>query len=134
MQGLHPIHGHTDSQTKERIEMLPNNVSLSSFKNFKLLLGPNYSGKSTLLAQVGLLCLMAQAGLFVPAKQMLFHPFGNILTHLTGNKDLYSTSSSMMLEAQVWQQNILVDLAGDFPSNRTAQLSCSNQGQASRRC
>lgn len=56
-----------------------------------------------MLAQVGLLCVMAQAGLFVPAQSMVFHPFGNILTHLTGHKDLYSTSSSLMLEAQVMQ-------------------------------
>jgi DNA mismatch repair protein MutS len=81
--------------------MLPNDISLSKFRNFNLLLGPNYSGKSTLLAQVGLLCVMAQAGLFVPAKGMIFNPFGNILTHLTGCQDIYSTSSSLMLEAQV---------------------------------
>ena len=81
--------------------MLPNDTSLSRFRNFSLLLGPNYSGKSTMLAQVGLLCVMAQAGLFVPAQSMVFNPFGNILTHLTGHKDLYATSSSLMLEAQV---------------------------------
>ena len=106
VQGLHPVHGHSDHQTKEQVEMLPNDVSLSRFRNFNLLLGPNYSGKSTLLAQVGLLCIMAQAGLFVPAQSMVFHPFGNILTHLTGHKDLYSTSSSLMLEAQVMQPHI----------------------------
>lgn len=71
-----------------------------------------HAGKSTLLAQVGLLCVMAQAGLFVPAEGMVFHPFGNILTHLTGHKDLYSTSSSLMLEAQVrWLQEKYVSVS-----------------------
>lgn len=81
--------------------MQPNDTSLSPFQNFNLLLGPNSSGKSTLLAQVGLLCIMAQAGLFVPAQEMVLSPFGNILSHLTGHKDLYSTNSSLMLEAEV---------------------------------
>jgi DNA mismatch repair protein MutS len=50
---------------------VPNDVSLdASSKQLIVLTGPNMGGKSTYLRQTALLCLMAQAGSFVPARNL----------------------------------------------------------------
>ena len=46
---------------------VPNDVLLSALTSVQLILGPNCSGKSTLLRQVGVACVLAQCGCFVPA-------------------------------------------------------------------
>lgn len=46
---------------------VPNDVLLSALTSVQLVLGPNCSGKSTLLRQVGVACVLAQVGCFVPA-------------------------------------------------------------------
>lgn len=40
---------------------------LSALTPIQLVLGPNCSGKSTFLRQIGVLCVIAQCGCFVPA-------------------------------------------------------------------
>ena len=51
-------------------KFIPNNLSMDSKKNqIHLITGPNMSGKSTFLRQIGLITIMAQMGSFVPAKQ-----------------------------------------------------------------
>lgn len=50
---------------------------------------------------VGVLCILAQAGLWVPAKAMLICPFRSIVSHITPQKQSYSSISSMLLEAEV---------------------------------
>jgi DNA mismatch repair protein MutS len=62
--GRHPI---LDRQLRK--EFVPNDTELDSEKSRLLLLtGPNMSGKSTYMRQVGLLVVMAQVGAFVPAR------------------------------------------------------------------
>ncbi len=63
-EGRHPI---LDRQL--RMEFVPNDTELDSESSRLLLLtGPNMSGKSTYMRQVGLLVVMAQVGSFVPAR------------------------------------------------------------------
>ena len=44
--------------------MTPNSIELSTFRPLAVVFGANSSGKSTLMKQTGLLCVMAQAGLW----------------------------------------------------------------------
>jgi len=63
-EGRHPI---LDRQLRK--EFVPNDTELDTeTSRLVLLTGPNMSGKSTYMRQVGLLVVMAQVGAFVPAR------------------------------------------------------------------
>ncbi|MGA7846749.1 MAG: DNA mismatch repair protein MutS [Thermoplasmata archaeon] len=63
-EGRHPI---LDRQLRK--EFVPNDTELDAeTARLLLLTGPNMSGKSTYMRQVGLLVVMAQVGAFVPAR------------------------------------------------------------------
>ncbi|KAI9493031.1 DNA mismatch repair protein Msh4 [Zychaea mexicana] len=102
--GRHPI--------MERIQqepVIPNDTYTSLSSSFQLITGPNMSGKSTYIKQIGLLTIMAQAGSFVPATYASFRLCDQILSRL-GN-DVYvevNTSSFMaeMREAAYIIQNV----------------------------
>eukprot|EP00892_Ulva_mutabilis_P010807 jgi/Ulvmu1/8099/UM004_0338.1 len=55
---------------------------------------------------VGLLCILAQAGFWVPAKEMLISPFRSIVSHIAVQKQSYGSTSSMVLEAEVWHHGV----------------------------
>lgn len=50
--------------------------------SLKYIYGKNNSGKSTLLKQIGITVILAQAGCFVPAESVLFTPFRYLLGKL----------------------------------------------------
>ena len=99
--GLHPVHGCLDPLTREVVVMKPNSVSMSTFCSFVTLFGANSSGKSTLMKQTGLLCVLAQAGLWVPARSMIIHPFDHICTRMSVQNCTRANTSTLMIEAQV---------------------------------
>lgn len=59
--------------------------------------GPNTAGKTTLTKTVALLILLAQAGYFVPSK-LVFRPYKQIITRLSGNDNLRQGLSSFEVE------------------------------------
>lgn len=58
----------------------------------------NNGGKSTYLRSVALNIIMAQCGMFVPAESFEFAPFGNIITRLSGNDNMYKRQGSFAVE------------------------------------
>jgi DNA mismatch repair protein MutS len=63
-----------------------------------LVYGMNASGKSTLMKATGLCILLAQAGCFVPAKEMTLKPFKAIYTRILNQDNLFAGLSSFAVE------------------------------------
>ena len=80
-------------------DFVPNDTSLSGDDaGLIILTGPNMSGKSTYLRQVGLIALMAQMGSFVPAKSARIGLVDRIFTRVGLQDDLAVGQSTFMVE------------------------------------
>ncbi|AHB64658.1 DNA mismatch repair protein MutS [Haloarcula hispanica N601] len=60
--------------------------------------GPNMSGKSTYMRQVALICLLAQAGSFVPAKAADLPILDRVFTRVGASDDIAGGRSTFMIE------------------------------------
>ncbi len=69
-QGRHPL--------IDRKKVVPVSLSLGKGYRFLLISGPNTGGKTVTLKMVGLFCLMAMCGLFIPAKRVTLSTFTEI--------------------------------------------------------
>jgi DNA mismatch repair protein MutS len=78
---------------------VPNNVEMNDANSrFLLITGPNMAGKSTYMRQVALICLMAQIGSFVPAKEAELCLIDRIFTRIGAMDDIFSGQSTFMME------------------------------------
>ncbi len=78
---------------------VPNDTVLDNGDNTcAIITGPNMAGKSTYMRQVALICLMAQAGSFVPADSARLCIVDGIYTRIGASDDLASGSSTFMVE------------------------------------
>lgn len=76
----------------------PNNCLFDENNKLWLITGPNMAGKSTFLRQNALILLMAQAGLFVPAKSATLSIADRIFSRVGAGDDLSSGRSTFMVE------------------------------------
>jgi len=80
----------------------PNDVDLDAdgidASRLSLVTGPNMAGKSTYLRQNALLIVMAQAGLFVPAKAMHLGAVDRLFSRVGSGDDLAQGRSTFMME------------------------------------
>ena len=80
-------------------EFVPNETKLDEINNQLIILtGPNMSGKSTYIRQVGLMVLMAQIGSFIPAKTANIGIVDRIYTRIGLQDDLSVGQSTFMVE------------------------------------
>ncbi len=78
---------------------VPNDTVLDCDSNrCAIITGPNMAGKSTYMRQVALICLMAQAGSFVPASSARLSIVDGIYTRIGASDDLSSGQSTFMVE------------------------------------
>jgi DNA mismatch repair protein MutS len=78
---------------------VPNDVELDAASDRLLVLtGPNMSGKSTYMRQVGLLVVLAQAGSFVPAKFARVGVVTQLFTRMGFTDEIGRGKSSFMVE------------------------------------
>ncbi len=82
-QGRHPILHVMAPQ-----HLVANNTYLCEASNLHMVTGPNCSGKSTYIRQVGLLTILAHLGSYVPAEFASFRLTDQVLTCLQHNDDL----------------------------------------------
>ena len=69
-RGRHPL--------IDRKKVVPVSLALGKDYRFLLISGPNTGGKTVTLKMVGLFCMMAMCGLFVPAKRAVLSTFDEI--------------------------------------------------------
>ncbi|MBR2716041.1 MAG: hypothetical protein IKB73_07555 [Ruminococcus sp.] len=71
----------------EDIDIVDNDFSFDENGRIYILTGPNRGGKTTITQAVGLLFLLAQNGIYVPATKMIFSPCDNIFTHFPADEN-----------------------------------------------
>ncbi len=79
-------------------DFVPNDLDLNSEKRFVILTGPNMSGKSTFIRQVGIVAVMAQMGSFVPARRAILPIFDRVFTRMGARDDVSGGRSTFMVE------------------------------------
>ena len=78
---------------------IPNDVRLSTDRQQILIItGPNMSGKSSYLRQVGLIVLLAQIGSFVPARKAVIGIVDKIFTRVGASDNIASGESTFLVE------------------------------------
>ena len=80
---------------------VPNDICLDQTSSQVVILtGPNMGGKSTYLRQTALICLMAQAGSFVPAREAKVPIVDRIFARVGASDDIARGRSTFMVEMQ----------------------------------
>jgi DNA mismatch repair protein MutS len=79
---------------------VPNDVTLDATAQVMILTGPNMGGKSTYLRQTALLCLMAQAGSFVPARSAKLPVVDRVFARVGASDNIARGQSTFMVEMQ----------------------------------
>ncbi|CAN5852654.1 DNA mismatch repair protein MutS [soil metagenome] len=79
-------------------DFIPNDAHLHEDARVMILTGPNMAGKSTVLRQVGLICLLAQIGSFVPARAARLGLVDRIFTRVGASDNLVRGQSTFMVE------------------------------------
>jgi DNA mismatch repair protein MutS len=92
--GRHPV----VERMMPRDKFIPNDVRLTEDARVVILTGPNMAGKSTILRQVGLIVLMAQAGSFVPASSATIGVCDRVFTRVGASDNLVRGQSTFMVE------------------------------------
>jgi len=76
-----------------------NDVVLGDGNNDGILLyGTNAVGKTSFIKSIGISLIMAQAGLYVPANEFIYHPYRYIFTRIIGNDNIFKGLSTFAVE------------------------------------
>lgn len=98
IDGRHPVIERT---LKPGIAYQPNSTSMNSESDLiHIITGPNMSGKSSYLRQVGLIVLMGQIGCYVPASSAHFGVVDKIFTRVGASDNIVGGESTFMVEMQ----------------------------------
>jgi len=96
VDGRHPV---IEKQLPIGETYVANDVTLDPNQaQILMVTGPNMSGKSALLRQTALICLMAQSGGFVPAKSAELGILDRIFTRVGASDNISSGESTFMVE------------------------------------
>ncbi len=102
--GRHPVverHAAPGSGAAGADGFVPNDITLNGTSSqLVILTGPNMGGKSTYLRQTALLCLMAQAGSFVPAREAKIAVVDRIFARVGASDNIARGQSTFMVEMQ----------------------------------
>ncbi|XP_971522.4 probable DNA mismatch repair protein Msh6 [Tribolium castaneum] len=91
--GRHPCITNIDN-------FVPNDTKMgvADFANILLITGPNMGGKSTLMRQIAIICIMAHMGGYVPASGCTLSLIDRIFTRLGAHDDIVQGQSTFLVE------------------------------------
>ena len=89
----HPVLEHQHPNT-----IISNTISVTNSDHIFLITGPNMAGKSTIMKQVALAVIMAQAGCYVAADQASIGIVDRCFTRIGASDNLTSGQSTFMVE------------------------------------
>jgi DNA mismatch repair protein MutS len=94
------VHGrHPVIEVFNEEPFVPNSVYLNNSTDRLLIItGPNMGGKSTVLRQTALICILAQMGSFVPAEKVRLPMIDRVWTRVGASDDLARGRSTFMVE------------------------------------
>lgn len=93
-QGRHPV----VEAMQGRANYIPNDLQLDTKSKVLLITGPNMAGKSTVLRQAALICILGQMGSFVPADKAKIGLADRIFTRVGASDNLAMGQSTFMVE------------------------------------
>jgi DNA mismatch repair protein MutS len=98
LESRHPV---VERRIASGDAFVPNDVTLDAVAcQLVILTGPNMGGKSTYLRQTALLCVMAQAGSFVPAREAKIPLVDRIFARVGASDNIARGHSTFMVEMQ----------------------------------
>lgn len=92
--GRHPV----VEAVQGRSDYIPNDLTLDENGRVLIITGPNMAGKSTVLRQAALICILAQIGGFVPASQARLGLCDRIFSRVGAADNLAMGQSTFMVE------------------------------------
>jgi len=94
--GRHPV---VEQLLPLNEDFISNNLSLiNNKKHLAIITGPNMSGKSTFLRQIGLIALLAQTGSYVPADKCILGVVDQLFTRVGASDNLAGGESTFLVE------------------------------------
>ena len=94
--GKHPV---IESQLPIDKPFIPNSILLNSkSQQIIMITGPNMSGKSAILRQTAIICLLAQIGCYVPAEKLRMGIIDKIFTRVGASDNISVGESTFMVE------------------------------------
>ena len=93
-EGRHPV----VEQAIGTANFVPNDIVLKPGRNLALITGPNMAGKSTVLRQTAIICIMAHMGSFVPATEAKLGLVDRIFSRVGASDNLSRGQSTFMVE------------------------------------
>ena len=94
--GRHPV---IEQQLALGESYIPNDINLGNEgQQIIMITGPNMSGKSAILRQTALICLLAQMGAFVPANAATLGMIDKVFTRVGASDNISSGESTFMVE------------------------------------
>jgi DNA mismatch repair protein MutS len=95
-EGRHPV-----VERRSRDRFVPNDTLLNGTTHqLVILTGPNMGGKSTYLRQTAIICLLAQVGSFVPAREAKLALVDRIFARVGASDNIARGQSTFMVEMQ----------------------------------
>ena len=95
-EGRHPV---IEKSLPLGEKYIPNDISLDrDTQQIMMVTGPNMSGKSAVLRQTAIICLLAQIGSFVPAKHAEIGVLDRIFTRVGASDNISAGESTFMVE------------------------------------